>query len=103
MEKNTVQLISFLSGLTITAVVIGVTISKSPKIRGEIESQLNTCLKATRTMSDAYKNLAFRSRTASSFITNDAGEKTPREEAAETEAAERANSQWDTVEAQAAS
>ena len=100
MKKSTLRAISFISGLTLTAVVVGVTISKNPKIRSEIENQINSCLKATRTMVDAFAGIARKTKTATSLIKGDSGGKTPREAAAEAEVKRHINNQWDTVEAQ---
>ena len=101
MKKGTIQVISFISGLTLTAVVVGVTISKSPSIRKEIESQLNSCLKATRALADTYKSVASKTKSAVNLIKKDAGEKTEKETAAEEEVREQVSSQWNAVEAQA--
>jgi len=101
MKKGTVQVISFLSGLTLAAVILGVTINRSEAIRNEIENQMNSVLKTTRSLVDAYKSIASKSKTAASFIKSDSGEKSTREEAAEEEARAQVSSQWDAVETQA--
>ena len=100
MKKTTVQVISFVSGLTAAAVVLGITISKNEKIRNEIENQINSVLKTTRSLVDAYKSLASKSTTAASFIKSDAGEKNSKDDAAEEEAKAQIDIQWDTIEAQ---
>ncbi|MCL2528771.1 MAG: hypothetical protein FWE41_00295 [Coriobacteriia bacterium] len=100
MNKTTVQVISFVSGLTIAAVVLGVTISKNQNIRNEIESQISSVLKTTRSLVDSYKSLASKSKTAASLIKSDAGEKSARDEAAEEEAQAQIDIQWDNLEAQ---
>ena len=101
MKKGTVQVVSFLSGLTLAAVILGVTINKSSTIRNEIESQITSVLKTTRLMVDAYRSIASKSKAAATIIKGEPGEKTKREETAEVEAKEQANNQWNSVEAQA--
>ena len=103
MKKSTAQTLSFLSGLTLASVIIGVTISKSPAVRNEIENQLKSVLKTTRSLVDAYKSIVFKSKTAASFIKTDAGEKTAAEEAAAADARVQTSNQWDAVEAQISS
>lgn len=71
MKKSTVQALSFLSGLTLAAVVIGVTLSKSPSLRTEIENQLNSVLKTTKKVVNSYKSVASKSKTAVGLIKND--------------------------------
>jgi len=97
MKKSTIQVLSFVSGLTIAAVVIGVTISKSPSLQAEIEHQVNSCLKATRSLVDIYKSLVSKSKTATSLIKTESGESIESEEAA-AEQASQVNDQWDAVE-----
>ncbi|MDR1358682.1 MAG: hypothetical protein LBJ48_04950 [Coriobacteriales bacterium] len=99
MKKATVQALSFVSGLTLAVVVVGVTISKSPSLRGEVENQIRTVLKTTRTLVDAYKNLASKSKIAVNLIKNEPGEATATEEAAAAHQNTQTNSQWDAVEA----
>ena len=101
MKKSTMQLMSFVSGLTLAAVVIGVTLSKSPALRGEIESQLNTILKTTRVVVDSYKRVATKSKSAANLIRNDADVMTEREEAEINKHAKETNSMWDAMEANA--
>jgi len=98
MKKATVQVLSFLSGLTLAAVILGVTISKSESIRNEIENQISTVLKTTRSVVDAYKSIASKSKTAASFIKSDSKEKDLKSEAAEHEARAQIDGQWDAVE-----
>lgn len=100
MKKNTIKVLSFLGGLSIAAVVVGVTIYNNPSIKNEIENQLTTVLKATRALVDAYNNLSSKSRVATSFIKTDSSDKAPDAEAKEQEARVQANSQWDEVELQ---
>ena len=99
MKNTTVRVISFVSGLTIAAVVLGITISKNQKIRNEIESQINSVLKTTRSLVDAYKSLGSKSKTAASFIKSDSGEKNVKGDAAEEEVKAQIDIQWDAVEA----
>ena len=101
MKKSTKQALSFLSGLTLAAVVIGVTINNNPAIRKEIESQFESVLKTTRSLVDAYKSLASKSKTAATFIKSKPGEKTADEEAVQAEASAQLNNQWDAVGGQA--
>jgi len=100
MKKTTVKVISFLSGLTLAAVILTVTINNSPKIRNEIESQINSVLKTTRSLVDTYKSVASKSKSAASLLKGDKGEKTLSEEAAEKEANALVDSQWDAIERQ---
>ena len=102
MKNSTVQVLSFISGLTLAPVVIGVTISKSPGLKNEIESQLNTILKTTRALVDAYKSVASKSKTAVSLIKNDAGDMTPEQQSAAEEQKKHIDSQWDVAEAEIA-
>ena len=99
MKKSTIQILSFVSGLTLAAVVVGVTISKSPGIRAEIEKQANSVLKTTRSLVDAYKSIAGKSKSAASLISNDAGDKSAKETSGPSVEQARADSQWDAVEA----
>ena len=91
MKKATKQVLSFVSGLTLAAVVVGVAIGKSPSLQNEIENQLNSVLKTSRSLIDAYKKFATRSKVAVNLI------KTDREAATGNEAAEKIDSQWDAV------
>ena len=100
MKKATIQVISFVSGLTLAAVIIGVTITKNESIRNEIENQINSVLKTTRSLVDAYKSIASKSKTAANLIKSDTGEKNTRGATAEEEARVLINSQWDAVESQ---
>lgn len=98
MKKGTVQVLSFVSGLTLAAVVIGVTISKSPALRGEIESQLSSVLRTTRGVVDAYKSLGSKSKAAINLVRPDSGAKTAEEKMAEAEQNARVNQLWEEVE-----
>lgn len=99
MKKSTMQILSFLSGLTLAAVVIGVTLSKSPSLRGEVENQLNTVLKTTRVVVDSYKSVASKSKTAVGFIRSDAEVMTEQAVAEAEQHKQDINSQWESVEA----
>ena len=101
MKKTTIQVISFISGLTLAAVIIGVTITKNQAIRNEIENQINSVLKTTRNVVDAYKSIASKSTAAASFIKSDTGEKNTKKEAAEEETRAKLNKLWSAVETQA--
>lgn len=101
MKKGTVQALSFLSGLTLAAVVIGITLSKSPGLRNEIESQIDSILKTTRSLVNTYKGVASKSKTAVNMI-----KKNPEGVAADVaaEAAQQAadaNNEWDVLESSA--
>ena len=96
MKKSTIQVLSFLSGLTLAAVVVGVTIAKSATLRSEIENQLNSCLKTTRTLVDAYKSVTAKSKTAVNLIKKDTGE-SPETEEAVAEQVAKINDQWDAL------
>ncbi|MDR1088412.1 MAG: hypothetical protein LBL23_03995 [Coriobacteriales bacterium] len=103
MKKSTVQVLSFVSGLTLAVVVVGITISKSASLRSEIEDQIRSVLKTTRTLVDTYKNLASKSKTAVKLIKNEPGETTATDEAAAAQQNAHTNSQWDAAEAHAGS
>ena len=98
MKKGTAQVLSFVSGLTIAAVVIGITLSRSPRLRGEIENQVNGVLNTTRSVVDAYKSVASKSKAVANLITNDPIQKTASEEAAASKQTEQINNDWDFVE-----
>lgn len=98
MKRSTVQVLSFMSGLTLAAVVIGVTLARSPSLRNEIENQVNSVLKTTRSLVNSYKSVASKSKTAVNLIKSDPE---VRAESASAEAEQQAyevNSQWDAVE-----
>jgi hypothetical protein len=101
MKKRTVQTLSFISGLTLAAVVVGVTLSKSPGLRGEIEHQINSVLKSTRTLVNAYKSVVSKSKVAVNLVKNDVdpqgsgGEETARQTA-------ELDNQWNAAEARVA-
>lgn len=99
MKKGTVQILSFVGGVTLAAVVVGVTLSKNSKIRGEIESQINSVLKTTRLVVDAYKNVASKSKAAANLITNDPTQRMASEEEAISQQQAQTSREWDAVEA----
>lgn len=98
MKKSTVQTLSFLSGLTLAAVVIGVTLNKSPSLRNEIETQINSVLKTTRALVNSYKSVASKSKTAVSLIKNDPDILSANDETEVTQQTQEIKSQWDAVE-----
>lgn len=98
MRRGTVKVLSFMSGLVLAAVVIGTTINKSPALRSEIENQINTVLKTTRSLIDAYKSIGSKSKAAVGLIKNEPGGRTAGEEAAAVEQAAQIEEQWDAVE-----
>lgn len=98
MKKSTVQTLSFLSGLTLAAVVIGVTLNKSPSLRNEIETQINSVLKTTRALVNSYKSVASKSKTAVSLIKNDPDILSVNDETEVTQQTQEIKSQWDAVE-----
>ncbi len=100
MKKGTLQVLSFLGGLTLAAVTISVVLSKNPTLRKEIENQVTSVVKTTRSLVDAYKNIASKSQTVAGFIKSDAGEKSASTKAAEAEESKQVSTQWDTVETQ---
>jgi len=95
MKKNTIKALSFLSGLSLAVVVVGITIYNSPAIKNEIESQIGTVLKATRALVDAYSNFSAKSKAATNFMKTDNTNKTAATEADEQAARQQTNSQWD--------
>lgn len=102
MKRSTVQILSFLSGLTLAAVVIGVTLSRNDSLRNEVESQINSVLKTTRTVVDSYKSVASKSKTAVSLIKNDPDILSASDEAEANQQAQEVSNQWDAVETTAA-
>jgi hypothetical protein len=92
MNKNTAQALSFISGLTIAAVAVGVTVSKNRAIRTEIETQLNNVLSITKPLLFAIKGVAVSAGKAGN-IANSAADKTANQ-APNAEEIEL-NSQWD--------
>jgi hypothetical protein len=73
MKKNTIQVLSFLSGLTIAAVAVGVTVSKNQSIRNEIENQLNNILGITKPLLSTLKGFIANANNANSaYIKADA-------------------------------
>lgn len=101
MKKETVQVLSFLSGLTLAAVVIGVVLSKSPSLLSEIESQADSVLKTTRSLVNTYKGLATKSKTAVNMIKKDPEMLSANEESEALRHASATNSQWDILESNA--
>ena len=99
MNKNTIQVLSFVSGLTLASVVIGVTLCKSDTLRNEIENQLSTVLKTTKSLVNAYKGLASKSKTAATFIRGESAETTRGESGATSEHKDKLGSKWDAIEA----
>lgn len=103
MKRGTIQVLSFISGLTLAAVVIGVTLSKSPSLRNEVESQAKSVLKTTRTLVDSYKSVVSKSKMAVNLVKNDPKDTALNKDSeAERQSADLEN-QWDAVEAQSAS
>ncbi|MDR2035827.1 MAG: hypothetical protein LBP91_04045 [Coriobacteriales bacterium] len=98
MKKSTIQALSFLSGLTLAAVIIGITVNRSATLRTELEHQMSSVLKTTGSLVDAYKSLAHKSKTAATLIQTDSGEKTAKEQADEAAEQAQISSQWDAVE-----
>ncbi|MCL2807850.1 MAG: hypothetical protein FWD27_06820 [Coriobacteriia bacterium] len=100
MKKSTAKVLSFIGGMVLASVVIGVTISKSPTIRNEIEGQINSVLKTTKTMVESYKTAATKTKTAIDLIKGSSEEKQARDLVAEKREAEQISDQWDAIERQ---
>lgn len=100
MKKGTVQILSFVSGLTLAAVVVGVTLSKNKALCNEIENQVTSVLKTTRSMVEVYKSIATKSKKAAALVKNDPSNKTVLQEAAEKTVDQQVVSQWDAIESQ---
>ncbi len=100
MKKPTVRILSFTAGLALAAVVIGVALTKNPALRREVDNQVASVLKATRSLTDTYKNAASKAKAASSLIKKEPEDRAAADAVAAAREEEKLAAQWDAVEKQ---